>query len=37
MGRNSEISGNQLNERVMGTSVQVTIHGLPPAEEVAQN
>ncbi len=36
MGRNSEISGSQLNERLMGTSVQVTIHGLLPAEEVVR-
>ena len=36
MGRNSEIAGSQLNERLMGTSVQVTIHGLLPAEEVVQ-
>jgi len=36
IGRNSEIAGSQLNERLMGTSVQVTIHGLLPAEEVVQ-
>jgi glycosyltransferase involved in cell wall biosynthesis len=36
MGRNSEISGRQLSERLMGTSVQVTIHGLLPAEEIVQ-
>jgi len=36
MGRNSEIAGSQLYERLMGTSVEVTIHGLLPAEEVVQ-
>lgn len=36
MGRNSEISGSLLNERLMGTLVQVAIHGLLPAEEVVQ-
>ncbi len=36
IGRNSEIAGSQLSERLMATSVQVTIHGLLPAEEVVQ-
>ena len=36
IGRHAEISGSQLRERLMGTSVQVTIHGLLPAEEVVQ-
>jgi len=36
IGRHSEISGSQLKERLMGTSVQVIIHGLLPAEEVVQ-
>jgi glycosyltransferase involved in cell wall biosynthesis len=36
MGRHSEISGSQLKEKLMGTSVQVTIHGLLPAEEIVQ-
>jgi glycosyltransferase involved in cell wall biosynthesis len=36
MGRHSEISGSQLKEKLLGTSVQVTIHGLLPAEEVVQ-
>ena len=36
MGRNSEVSGSQLKERLAGTPVQVTIYGLLPAEEVVQ-
>jgi glycosyltransferase involved in cell wall biosynthesis len=36
IGRHSEIAGSQLKEGLMGTSVQVTIHGLLPAEEVVQ-
>jgi glycosyltransferase involved in cell wall biosynthesis len=36
MGRHSEISGSQLKEKLLGTSVQVTIHGLLPAEEIVQ-
>jgi glycosyltransferase involved in cell wall biosynthesis len=36
IGRHSDISGSQLKERLTGTSVQVIIHGLLPAEEVVQ-
>ena len=36
MGRNSEVSGSQLKERLAGTPVQVTIYGLLPSEEVVQ-
>src|SRR6266850_6784914 len=36
IGRHSEIAGSQLKEGLMGTSVQVTIYGLLPAEEVVQ-
>jgi glycosyltransferase involved in cell wall biosynthesis len=36
MGQNSEISGSQLNERLKGTPVEVTIHGVLPAGEVVE-
>lgn len=36
IGRHSESSGSQLKEKLMGTSVQVTIHGVLSAEEVVQ-